>query len=323
MKAIVVSEHGGPDRLELEEVPEPTPGSGELLVEVAAAGLNFIDVYHREGLYPLALPMTPGLEGAGVVRRAGEGSEFAAGDRVTWTSVLGSYADMLVVPEDSAIRIPDGVETDTAAAVLLQGITAHYLAVDTFPLSPGDRCLIHAGAGGVGLLLTQIAKLRGAEVFTTVGSESKAELSREAGADHVINYTEQGFKDAIEDIAGPKALDVVYDGVGKSTFFDGLDLLRPRGLMATFGNASGPVEPVSPLELSSRGSLYLTRPTIRDYIATRQDLEQRANDLFRWIEEGDLRVRIGTIHPLADAAKAHEELESRETTGKTLLRPGS
>lgn len=322
MRAIVVHETGGPENLVLEEVPEPTPGPGELLVEVDAAGLNYIDTYHRGGLYPMDFPLTPGLEGAGTVVGLGSGvTDFNEGDRVGWVSVLGSYAERHVVPADKAIPIPDGVDTGTVAAVLLQGLTAHYLATDTYPLVKEDICLIHAGAGGVGLLLTQIAKSRGARVITTVGTEAKAELSRAAGADQVINYAEEDFQQQVEDAFGANALSVVYDGVGASTFMKSLDLLRPRGMMVTFGNASGPPPDISPLLLSQKGSIFLTRPTMFHYLRTREELLARANDLFQWIADGSLEVRIGAEFNLADAADAHRALEGRKTTGKVLIRP--
>ncbi len=323
MRAIIVEELGGAEKLIPKELPDPdSPGPGELLVEVAAAGVNFVDVYHRTGLYDMALPFTPGLEGAGTVVAVGEGVDgIAPGDRVGWVNVLGSYAERHLVQADRAVPLPDAVELRLAAAALLQGLTAHYLATDTWPLQPGDRCLIHAGAGGVGLLLTQIAKRLGAEVFTTVGTAEKARLSREAGADHVIVYTEVDFQTAIEEIAGPNALDVIYDGVGADTFMKGMDLLRPRGLMATFGNASGPVPAISPLLLSQKGSLFLTRPTMAHYILTRQELLGRCADLFSWIETGDLDVRVGQELPLDRAADAHRALEGRQTTGKVLLIP--
>ena len=322
MKAIVVRETGGPDRLEHTDVPDPAPAQGQLLVDVEAAGVNYIDTYHRGGLYPLDLPVTIGVEGAGTVTRVGGGVDgFAVGDRVGWMLAMGSYAEKQVVPAASAVPIPDGVDTATAAAVLLQGATAHYLAVDTYPLEEGDRCLIHAGAGGVGLLLTQIAKLRGAEVVTTVGTDEKAELSRGAGADLVVVYSRDSFKNAIEEAYGPNSIDVVYDGVGAATFNDSMDLLRPRGLMATFGNASGPVPDVSPLLLSQKGSLFLTRPTLGSYVQTREELLSRTNDLFGWVAAGELDVRIGAQFPLEQAADAHRALEGRTTTGKVLLRP--
>jgi NADPH2:quinone reductase len=322
VKAIVVSEFGGPEQLVLEDAPDPSPGPDQLLVAVEAAGLNFIDVYHRIGLYPLQTPFTPGVEGAGtVVSSGGNVTGVKPGDRVGWVSAIGSYAENVAFPAAKAIPIPDGVETSTVAALLFQGITAHYLATDTYPLTPGDRCLIHAGAGGVGLLLTQVAKLRGAEVFTTVGTEEKAELSRKAGADHVIVYTRDDFRDEVESIAGPRSIDVVYDGVGAATFMPSLDLLRPRGLMVSFGNASGPVPEITPLLLMRKGSLFLTRPTTGDYLQTREELLARCDDLFGWVEQGSLEVRIGAEYPLAAAAEAHRALEGRMTTGKVLLRP--
>jgi NADPH2:quinone reductase len=322
VKAIVVTQVGGPDQLALADAPAPSPGSDDLLVAVEAAGVNFIDVYHRIGLYPLQTPFTPGVEGAGTVLSAGgEVTGLRPGDRVGWINVIGSYAEQVVVPAEKAIPIPDGMGTSTVAALLLQGITAHYLAIDTYPLQPGDRCLIHAGAGGVGLLLTQVAKLRGAEVFTTVGTEEKAALSRQAGADHVIVYTRDDFREEVESIAGPRALDVVYDGVGAATFLPSLDLLRPRGLMVSFGNASGPVPEISPLLLMSKGSLFLTRPTTADYLQTREELMARCHDLFEWIKQGSLQVRVGAEYPLAEAAEAQRALEGRMTTGKVLLRP--
>jgi NADPH2:quinone reductase len=322
MQGIRVAQLGGPEVLEWATLDDPVPGPSEVVVDVAAAGVNYIDTYQRTGLYPMELPFTPGREGAGVVAAVGsDARHFAVGDRVAWASAIGSYAEKVRVPEAVVVPVPDDVGLDVAAAVLLQGMTAHYLAVDTFPLKPGDRCLVHAGAGGTGLLLTQIAKRRGAEVFTTVGSEEKAQLSRAAGADHVILYRDVDFGAAIEAITGPKAIDVVYDGVGKETFERGLDVLRRRGMMVTFGNASGAVDPVAPLRLTRGGSLYLTRPTMDDYVQTREELERRAQDLFGWIETGALDVRIGARQHLAEAAAAHRLLESRQTTGKVLLEP--
>ncbi|HJS72215.1 MAG TPA: quinone oxidoreductase [Acidimicrobiia bacterium] len=322
MRAIVIHEIGGPEKLRLEDVAEPEPGPGEMVVRVEAAGLNFIDTYHRIGLYPLELPFTPGLEGAGTVLGTGDEVEgFVIGDRVGWCNALGSYAEQVLVSADKAIPIPAEVRSDQAAAVLLQGITAHYLAADTFPLAVGDRCLIHAGAGGVGLLLTQIARMRGAFVITTVGSQDKVELSRGAGANEVIVYTDVDFKETIEDEFGPHSLDVVYDGVGAATFDDGIDLLRPRGMMVTFGNASGPVPPIPPLLLSQKGSLFLTRPTMAHYLRTRGELLSRAEDLFDWIADGALDVLIGAEYSLDRAAEAHIALEGRHTTGKVLIRP--
>ncbi len=320
MKAIQVTETGGPDVLVWTEVPDPTPGEGQVVVEVGAAGLNYIDTYHRTGLYEVPLPFTPGMEGAGTVVAVGDGVDsVSVGDTVAWTSNLGSYAELVAMPADTVVPVPANVGMETAAAVMLQGMTAHYLVTDTHRLAAGQKCLIHAGAGGVGLLLIQMAKLKGATVFTTVGSGEKADLALRAGADHVILYRDVDFGDEVERIAGERALDVVYDGVGQSTFRRGLDLLKPRGMMAIFGNASGPPEPISPLELAP--SLFLTRPSLFHYIADRSELMARADDLFSWIGDGKLKVRIGTRTPLEDAATAHEMLEGRQTSGKVVLTP--
>ena len=322
MKAIRVESHGGPEVLQLVELPEPSPGAGELLVRVAAAGLNFIDVYHRTGLYPIPLPFSPGLEGAGVVEGLGEGvSAFRVGDRVTWTRALGSYAESLVVPQDQAVAIPPGVESRDAAAVMLQGLTAHYLCSSTYPLQRGDSCLVHAAAGGVGLLLVQMAKEAGARVFGTVSTEEKAALAREAGADEVILYTKQDFLEEVRRLTDGKGVNVVYDGVGKATAEKSLDCLAPRGMMVFFGNASGPVGPIDPLALSQKGSLFLTRPVLFHYIPDRLSLEKRSTDVLNGVALGELRVRIGQTFPLEQAAEAHRALEGRKTTGKVLLLP--
>lgn len=322
LKAIVINETGDADRLNYQDHADPSPGTGELLIDVAASGVNFIDTYHRSGLYPMDFPLVPGVEGAGTVVEAGADVDgFQVGDRVAWCLGIGSYAEQQAVDSSRLVRVPEDVDLETAAAALLQGLTAHYLANDTFPLGQGDNCLIHAGAGGVGLLLTQIASTKGAHVITTVGSHEKAELSREAGAENVIVYTEKNFREEVETALGPHSLDVVYDGVGKATFQDGIELLRPRGMMVTFGNASGPPPEISPLMLSQKGSLFLTRPTLGDYVQTRGELEARASDLFSWISSGDLRVHIGRRYPLAEAAMAHRALEGRDTTGKVLLIP--
>ena len=319
MQAIQLTEPGGPDVLTWTTVDDPEPGPTDVIVRLAAAGVNFVDTYQRSGLYPVPMPFVPGSEGAGEVVAVGASvDDVAVGDRVAWAQAPGSYAELVRVPAAVAVPVPDGVELDTAAAVMLQGITAHYLVTDTFPLSSGHRCLIHAGAGGVGLLLIQLAKRAGAEVFTTVGSPDKEALVVEAGADHVIRYRDEDFVAAIEAIAGPRPLDVVYDGVGQSVFEPSLGLLRRRGMMVTFGNASGPVEPIAPLRLM-QGSLFLTRPTMVDYLASRDELERRTGDLFGLLEAGELSVRIGARVPLADAAEAHRLLESRTTTGKLLL----
>ncbi len=324
MWGIQIGEHGGPEALRWTELPDPIAGDGQIVVDVAAAGLNFIDTYQRSGLYQVPLPHTLGLEGAGTVIAVGpDVGGLVVGDRVAWPGSPGSYATQVALPADRVVVVPSGVPLDVAAAVMLQGMTAHYLAVDTYPLAEGSRCLIHAGAGGVGLLLIQIAKRLGAEVFTTVGTSDKAELARAAGADHVVLYRDVDFAEAIIEIAGPRPLDVVYDGVGQSVFDQSLTVLRRRGMMATFGNASGPVPPVSPLTLSANGSLFLTRPTLFDHIVDHADLARRAADLFGWTSGGDLDVRIGARFALSDAADAHRALEARMTTGKVLLIPGT
>jgi len=308
--------------MQWRELADPEPGAGQIVVDLAAAGLNYIDTYQRSGLYDVPLPYVLGLEGAGVVAATGDGvREWSAGDRVAWPGSPGSYATRVCLPADRVVAVPESVDLETAAAIPLQGMTAHYLVTDTFALGAGSRCLVHAGAGGVGLLLIQMAKLLGAEVFTTVGTAEKAELARAAGADHTILYRDVDFADAITEIAGPRPIDVVYDGVGKTVFDRSLTVLRKRGMMVTFGNASGPVDPISPLALSANGSIFLTRPTLFDYIAERSELERRADDLYRWIGAGELDVRIGHRFALADAADAHRAIEARQTTGKVLLLP--
>jgi NADPH2:quinone reductase len=322
MYAVRVESHGGAEQLQWEEVPDPRPGPGEVLVTVLAAGVNFIDTYQRTGLYPINPPFTVGMEGAGVVRELGKGvDEFEVGDRVAWVDCQGSYAQRLVGPADRMVPVPKGLEIESAAAVLLQGMTAHYLAHDTFPLGEGDLALVHAGAGGVGLLLIQMAKLRGARVFATVGSAEKEQLAKSAGADHVIKYREIDFGDAVEEIAGSRPLHVIYDGVGAATFDRGLSLLRMRGMMATFGNASGAVPPIPPLRLSQEGSVYLTRPTLFHYVATRSELLDRAAAVFGMVVDGEVSLRIGHSMPMREAARAHQMLEGRATTGKVILTP--
>lgn len=322
MQAIRIHETGGPEKLRVDEVPLPAPGAGEVRLRVEAAGVNFIDTYQRSGLYPVALPHTLGAEAAGVITAVGSGvTEFRTGDRVASAKVAGAYATEALAPAAQLVRVPDGVEARTAAALLLQGMTAHYLACDTFPLKPGGTALVHAAAGGVGLLLVQIAKRRGARVFATVGTEEKARLAREAGADEVCIYTREDFAAAARRFTGGRGLDVVYDSVGKDTFAGSLDSLRPRGMFVSFGNSSGPVPPFAPLLLSQKGSLYFTRPTLGHYTATVPELRARADELFRWVNAHELRVRIGATFPLAAAAEAHRALEGRATTGKVLLLP--
>jgi NADPH2:quinone reductase len=310
MWAIQIDKQGGPGVMEWRQLPDPKPGPPDLLVELAAAGLNYIDTYHRSGLYQVPLPYVLGLEGAGTVTEVGaDVTGYAVGDRVAWANAPGSYAEQVLVPARSVMKVPSNIPFDTAAALPLQGMTAHYLMIDAYKLQAGEKVLIHAGAGGTGLLLIQIAKIIGAEVFTTVGSDEKATLAEAAGADHVILYRQVDFVEAIEAIAGTRPLDVVYDGVGKSVFKQSLSLIRLRGMMVTFGNASGPVDPISPLELSANGSLYLTRPTLFAYTTTPEEIQRRADDLFTWIEQGKLNVSIGAIYDLQDAADAHSALE--------------
>jgi len=322
MKAIRIEAYGGPEALRLSELAEPEPGAGELVARVEAVGVNFIDTYHRTGLYPNPLPLVPGLEGAGVVASVGPGvTLFRVGDRIAWTSVLGSYAERLKLPADKAVAVPAGVDSRAAAAVMLQGMTAHYLCRSTFPLAKGHTCLVHAAAGGVGLLLVQMAKQRGARVIGTVGSDAKAKLAREAGADEVVVYTQEDFLAAVKGLTGGRGVDVVYDGVGKDTALRSLDCLAPRGMMVFFGNASGPVAPIDPLLLSQKGSLFVTRPTLFHYVADRASLEARAADVLGDVAAGRLSVRVDRALPLAQAADAHRALESRQTTGKVLLVP--
>ena len=321
MRAIVVRRLGGPEVLGVEQVDDPAPGRGEAVVEVAAAGLNFIDTYHRSGLYPVELPFTPGLEAAGTVSAVGPGvKDVAEGDRVAFCTTIGAYAEKAAAPADRLAPVPDDISLDLAAAVMLQGLTAHYLATSTYPLEEGSTCLIHAGAGGVGLLLIQMAKRLGATVYTTVGTDEKARLAAGAGADHVIVYTREDFAERVREIGGERPLDVVYDGVGKATVAAGFGLLRPRGVMAAFGNASGAVDPIDPLVLSSHGSLFFTRPTLFDHAADRAELLGRAGQVFDWMRDG-LEVRIGARRPLEEAAEAHRALEGRKTAGKVLIVP--
>jgi NADPH:quinone reductase len=322
MKAIRVHEPGGPEALRLDELPEPRPGAGEALVAIEAAGLNFIDVYFRKGLYQAALPLTLGLEGAGTVVAVGSAVEdVRVGDRVAYTSVPGAYAQYVVAPSSRLVVLPAGISTKQGAAAMLQGTTAHYLATACWPLRSGDACLVHAAAGGVGLLLCQIAKLRGARVLATVSSAEKAVLARRAGADEVILYSEQDFEAEVKRLTEGRGVQVVYDGVGRTTFEKGLRCIAPRGLMVLYGQASGPVAPLDPQELSARGSLFLTRPTLAHYMLTRADLVARANDVFGWIRDGQLTLRVDREYALADAAQAHRALEGRETAGKVLLIP--
>ena len=322
MRAVRFHEPGGAEAMRYETVPIPRPGPGEALVRVEAAGVNFIDVYKRTGLYQVPLPSTLGEEGAGTVAAVGEGvADVAVGDRVAWAGAMGSYAEYAAVPAAKLVPLPPGVDAAQGAALMLQGITAHYLAASTYPLREGDRCLVHAAAGGVGLLLVQIAKRRGACVIGTAGSDEKAALARQAGADEVIVYTRQDFVAETKRLTGGRGVQVVYDSVGKTTFIPGLDLLVPRGMMVLFGQSSGPVDPIDPQLLNHKGSLFLTRPSMWHYVATREELLWRAGELLAWVAAGELSVRVGAEYPLADATEAHRALEGRRTTGKVLLRP--
>jgi NADPH2:quinone reductase len=321
VKAIRVHEAGGPEALRCEEVATPSPGPGEALVKIAAAGVNFIDVQHRTGGYkPPGYPFTVGSEAAGTVTAvAPEVREVEVGDRVAYSMILGAYAEYAVVPAHRLVKVPDGVSLEAAAAVMLQGLTAHYLTHSTFPIKPGDTALVHAAAGGVGQLIVQVARLRGATVYGTVGSEAKAALAREAGAAQVIDYTREDFEAEIKGLTDGRGVDVVYDSVGKNTFDKSLDCLRPRGYLVLFGFSSGPVAPFDPAVLGAKGSLFLTRPGLNQYIATREELLERSHDLFAWLASGALKLRIDRVLPLADAATAHRELEARRTAGKVLL----
>ena len=322
MKAIQVQKCGGPEVLTLVDLPVPQPKSGEVVVKISAAGVNFIDTYLREGRYPAQLPFVNGQEAAGVVAEVGSAvTEWKPGDRVAYAGIPGAYAEYAAVPAARLVRIPRSVTDQQAAAVMLQGMTAHYLVHDSYALKKGDTALIHAAAGGVGLLLVQMAKQIGARVIATVGTEEKAKLARDAGADDVILYLQQDFEEQTKRLTDGKGVQVVYDGVGKSTFEKGLNLLRPRGTMVLFGGASGPVAPFDPMILAQKGSLFLTRPTLVHHIAAREELEQRASDLFHSIAQGNLRLRIEHVYPFRNAAQAHRELESRQTTGKLLLIP--
>jgi len=322
MKAIRVRKSGGPEELKLEEIPVPDPPAGHARIEVAAAGLNFIEVYQRSGLYPVALPATPGSEGAGEVVALGpDVKTLRVGDRVASVRLLGSYAEQAIVPEEGAVKVPEGLELKQAAAAMLQGMTAHYLVYSTFPLKPGQSCLIHAAAGGVGLLLVQLAKRCGAHVFATVSTEEKAKLAREAGADQVILYTQQDFEAEVKKGTDGKGVNVVYDSVGATTFDKSLNSLAPLGMLVLFGQSSGVVPPFNTSVLGQKGSLFLTRPSLFHYVADRARLAWRANEILSWVKEGSLRLRIDRTFPLAEAAEAHRALEARRTTGKVLLIP--
>jgi NADPH:quinone reductase len=322
MKAIVVENCGGPESLVYRDADKPTPKAGEALVKLKAVGLNYIDVYHRTGLYPLPRPFIPGMEAAGVVEAVGaDVTEVAVGDRVAYAMTPGAYADYAVVPAWRLVKVPEGVNAQQGAAAMLQGMTAHYLVTSVYPLKKGETALIHAAAGGVGLLLIQMAKRIGARVIGTVSTEAKAQLAREAGADEIILYTKQDFEQETRRLTDGRGVQVVYDSVGKDTFLKSLNTLAPRGMMALFGQSSGPVAAFDPALLAQRGSLFLTRPSLAQYAATREELLWRAGEVFDWIKAGELRLRIDKTFPLAEAAEAHRQLEGRQTTGKVLLLP--
>jgi NADPH2:quinone reductase len=322
MKAIRIHGYGGPEVLKYEDVPPPAPQKGEALVIIAAAGLNFIDIYHRTGLYKVGqFPFTPGQEGAGTVTAVGEGvTEVKVGDRVAYAMTLGSYAEYTTVPAWKLVKLPDNIDFKVGAAIMLQGMTAHYLTHSTFPLTSGHKAVVHAGAGGVGLLLIQIARRLGATVYATVGSEAKAELARGAGANETIVYSKQDFEAEVKKLAGG-GVDVIYDSVGVTTFEKGLNCLKPRGYMVLFGQSSGPVPAVEPSLLMTKGSLFLTRPTLGNYAATRDEIAWRTSDLFRWLGSGELKFKVDHAFPLAEAGRAHEALTGRQTTGKVILLP--
>lgn len=320
MKAVFVNTPGGIDQLQYADVPAPTPAAGQALVKIAVSGVNYIDVYFRTGLYKADPPIVLGMEAAGVVEAISEGvTHLKPGDRVAYAMSRGSYAEYAVVPAWQLVPVPEGLDDKSAAAIMLQGMTAHYLATSTFPLSAGNTCIIHAAAGGVGLLLVQIAKMRGARVIATVGNAEKGELAKQAGADDIVIYTEQDFQVEARRLTGGKGVDVVYDSVGASTFHKSLDSLRPRGMMVSYGNASGPAPAIEPLLLSQKGSLFLTRPTLAAYAANREELLARTGDLFGWVGSGKLNLRVEHTYPLRDAGRAHTDLEARKTTGKLLL----
>ena len=322
MKIIQIAQNGGPEELKIVELPVPVPKAGEALIRIAAVGVNFIDVYFRVGLYKAELPLTPGNEAAGTVEAVGPGVDTVKpGDRVAYAMVRGSYAEYTSVPVAQLVKLPDGVDFSTAAAAMLQGMTAHYLTHSTFALKKGDTCLVHAAAGGAGALTVQMAKMLGATVIGTAGSDQKTAIAKAAGADESINYTTQDFAAEVKRITGGRGVDVIYDSVGASTFLKGLDLLRPRGMMVLFGQSSGPVAPFDPNILNPKGSLFLTRPSLGFYTATREELEWRAGDILNWISTGKLKLRIAGTYPLADAAQAHRDLEGRGKAGKLILLP--
>ena len=323
MRAVLVHEHGGPEVLTAQDLPSPGPGPGQLRVDVAAAGVNFIDVYYRTGAYPLPTPFIVGSEGAGVVSAVGaDVTGYQEGDHVAWAMVPGAgYAQQVIVPIERAVPVPDGIDDETAGAVLLQGLTAHYLTRSTYPVQPGETALVHAAAGGVGLLLTQVLSAQGVRVIATTSSEDKAALAREAGAAEVIRYERDDVASEVSRLTEAHGVDVVYDGVGRATFQGSIDSLRPRGMFVLYGAASGAVAPVDPQLLNSKGSLFFTRPSLAHYAASREELLERSRELFAWVASGELSVRVGARYTLDQARQAHEDLEGRRTTGKSLIIP--
>lgn len=320
MRAIVIEEFGGPEVLRPQEIDDPTPGPGQVLLDVAARGVNFIDVYQRSGVYKVDLPFVPGMEASGTIAAVGEGvTDLKVGQRVGWAMASGGYADRATVDAGLAVPVPDGVSDEQAAALLLQGMTAHYLTCSVHPVAEGETILVHAAAGGTGLLITQLAKARGARVIGTVSTEEKEAVARAAGADEIIRYTKTPVAEAVRDLTGGEGVSAVYDGVGKDTFDASLASLRPRGVLALFGQSSGLVEPVDPQRLNSAGSVYLSRPSLAHFVTDREELLGRARDLFELVEQGRLDVRVGGRYPLEEAGRAHEDLTSRATTGKLLL----
>jgi NADPH:quinone reductase len=322
MKAVVADPLGGPENLKYIDQPTPQPGAGEVLVKLEAIGVNFIDVYFRNGTYKTPeSPVKLGSEGAGIVAAVGAGVSLPVGQRVAYAMARGSYAEYAVVPQQLLVELPQSISFENGAAVMLQGMTAHYLTHSTFPLKPGQTCLIHAAAGGAGLSIVQLAKIAGATVIGTVSTQEKAQLARDHGADHLILYTEQDFVAEVKRLTGNKGVDVVYDSVGSTTFHKSLDCLRPRGMLVSFGQSSGVVGQIDPLTLSQKGSLFLTRPSLANYVSDPAELKQRSSDLFTWLADGRLRLRIYKTYRLADAAEAHRDLEARKTSGKLLLKP--
>ena len=319
MKAIRIHAHGGPEVLQLDEVPVPNIESGEVLVRVHAAGVNFLDVYQRTGLYKAVLPFTPGMEGAGVIEKAGSETSFKPGTRVAWTQHPGAYAEFAAVPSWKVVALPEGVDDRSGAAALLQGMTAQYLCETTYPAKSGEAALVHAGAGGVGLLLIQLLKQKGATVYTTVSTQEKADLAREAGADETILYTKTDFVEAVRRFTDGKGVHVVYDSVGKTTYEGSLNALRPLGMLVLFGQSSGPVPPIDPLVLTQKGSLFLTRPSLAHYVADADSFRERATKVLNWVAKGSLKLRIERTYPLAELAQAHRDLEGRKTTGKLVI----